>query len=191
MVTTLKMVSGETISDAQYMGLSTDSQPTKAPVNALFLELDTGKFYYFDGEDWAEMGGSSSSSEETASQEYVMNLFELALARYLGGNSGGGGGLLVTVTGDETIVADKTYDEIMSAYLAGQNVTLINESIYDANVHHLANVYEDDSDGGITFSFVFVVDGVGIQQTAYTIKKDNTVLYSSAYYPAGNQHESL
>lgn len=115
-----------------------------------------------------------------------MNLFELALARYLGGNSGGGGGLLVTVTGDETIVADKTYDEIMSAYLAGQNVTLIHESIYDANVHHLANVYEDDSDGGITFSFVFVADGVGIQQTAYTIKKDNTVLYSSAYYPAEN-----
>lgn len=53
--------------DTSYQGLSTDSKPTKAPVNALFLELDTGKFYYFTGEDWAEMGGSSSSSEETAS----------------------------------------------------------------------------------------------------------------------------
>ena len=72
MVTTLKMVSGETISDAQYMGLSTDSKPTKAPVNALFLELDTGKFYYFDGEDWAEMGGGSSNSEPIIADDDVV-----------------------------------------------------------------------------------------------------------------------
>lgn len=45
MITTLKMVSGETISDAQYMGLSTDTKPN-ASVNSLFLELDTGDFYY-------------------------------------------------------------------------------------------------------------------------------------------------
>ena len=39
--------------NADYMGLSTDSKPTDVAVNSLFLELDTGNFYYFDGENWA------------------------------------------------------------------------------------------------------------------------------------------
>ena len=43
-------------------GLSTDTpKPTTVNdfpvgVNSLFLELDTGKFYYFDGSDWNEVG---------------------------------------------------------------------------------------------------------------------------------------
>ena len=41
----------------EYCGLSTDTKPTEtATVNSLFLELDTGKFYYFDGTSWNEMG---------------------------------------------------------------------------------------------------------------------------------------
>ena len=47
--------------DTQYMeleGLSTDEKPTEdVGVNSLFLELDTGDFYYFDGEDWSKVGG--------------------------------------------------------------------------------------------------------------------------------------
>ena len=43
--------------DTTYEGLSTDTKPTEnVPMNALFLELDTGTFYYFDGTDWAEVG---------------------------------------------------------------------------------------------------------------------------------------
>jgi hypothetical protein len=41
----------------EYRGLSTDTKPTEtAEINSLFLELDTGKFYYFDGTSWNEVG---------------------------------------------------------------------------------------------------------------------------------------
>lgn len=39
------------------MGLSTDEKPTQVEVNTLFLELDTGDFYYYTGETWAKVGG--------------------------------------------------------------------------------------------------------------------------------------
>ena len=42
---------------ADYMGLSTDTKPTNVGANTLFLELDTGDFYYFDGEEWLKVGG--------------------------------------------------------------------------------------------------------------------------------------
>lgn len=44
-------------STADYLGLSTDTKPTDAATNALFLELDTGDFYYFNGTVWAKVGG--------------------------------------------------------------------------------------------------------------------------------------
>lgn len=44
----------------EYSGLSTDVKPTNGvAVNALFLELDTGNFYYFTGEEWAKVGGDA------------------------------------------------------------------------------------------------------------------------------------
>lgn len=39
----------------EYKGLSTDIKPTDCTVNSLFLELDTGYFYYFDGNDWLKL----------------------------------------------------------------------------------------------------------------------------------------
>lgn len=41
----------------EYKGLSTDDKPTDCAVNSMFLELDTGDMYYFDGEEWAKVGG--------------------------------------------------------------------------------------------------------------------------------------
>ena len=42
----------------EFYGLSTDDKPTEdVAVNSLFLELNTGDFYYFDGSDWAKVGG--------------------------------------------------------------------------------------------------------------------------------------
>lgn len=42
-----------------YKGLSRDAKPTDdVGVNALFLELDTGDFYYFDGTTWKKVGDS-------------------------------------------------------------------------------------------------------------------------------------
>lgn len=40
-----------------YKGLSTDTKPTECAVNSLFLELDTGDFYYFTGSTWEKVGG--------------------------------------------------------------------------------------------------------------------------------------
>lgn len=44
-------------SSKDLMGLSTDVKPINVPTNTLFLELDTKKFYYFDGCDWQPVLG--------------------------------------------------------------------------------------------------------------------------------------
>lgn len=54
-------IDGDKTCHYEFSGLSTDSKPTEweeqdIEANSLFLELDTGKFYYFDGEDWQEVG---------------------------------------------------------------------------------------------------------------------------------------
>lgn len=44
------------VHDYEYKGLSTDTKPTDCAVNSLFLELDTGDLYYFDGSEWQTVG---------------------------------------------------------------------------------------------------------------------------------------
>ena len=48
----------------EYKGLSTDTKPTNCAVNSLFLELDTGTFFYFDGTGWIPLkrGGGAEYS---------------------------------------------------------------------------------------------------------------------------------
>ena len=41
---------------ADLKGLSTDQKPTNVALNTMFLELDTGDFYYFNGTTWAKVG---------------------------------------------------------------------------------------------------------------------------------------
>lgn len=41
----------------EYKGTSADTKPTECAPNSIFLELDTGDFYYFDGENWQKIGG--------------------------------------------------------------------------------------------------------------------------------------
>ena len=38
-------------------GVSSDEKPTNVEKYTLFLELDTGDFYYFNGSAWAKVGG--------------------------------------------------------------------------------------------------------------------------------------
>lgn len=54
MVTKVKPVQAY---ENEYKGLSTDTKPTDCTVNSLFLELDTGDFYYFNGSAWQKVGG--------------------------------------------------------------------------------------------------------------------------------------
>lgn len=48
---------GNYVSDTKYKGLSTDEKPTTCAINSIFLELDTGDFYYFNGTTWSKVGG--------------------------------------------------------------------------------------------------------------------------------------
>ena len=52
----------ETLVDKyDWCGLSTDEKPVddSIAINDLFLELDTGSLYYFDGSDWQPVGGDA------------------------------------------------------------------------------------------------------------------------------------
>lgn len=43
----------------EYLGVSGDDKPTDCAVNSTFLELNTNKKYYFDGEEWQEIGADN------------------------------------------------------------------------------------------------------------------------------------
>ena len=69
-VTISKMCNSEFNEGGEFYlaGLSTDTKPTEVhgfPVglNSLFLELDTGDFYYFDGTDWTKVGEAPTVEE--------------------------------------------------------------------------------------------------------------------------------
>lgn len=53
-------ITNNLVHDSQYVelkGTSKDTKPTtNIGINSLFLELDTGDFYYFDGSEWAKVG---------------------------------------------------------------------------------------------------------------------------------------
>ena len=60
---------------ANMLGVSTDQKPTDAEVNTIFRELNTNKYYYFDGSAWNEIpsSGGGSSFEPTQAQLDAMN----------------------------------------------------------------------------------------------------------------------
>lgn len=60
---------------AVYEGTSTDTKPTDADNNSIFIELDTDKRYYYDGTDWNEMpsSGSGGGFTPTSTQLAAMN----------------------------------------------------------------------------------------------------------------------
>lgn len=49
-------------------GLSTDVKPLYYGINSLFLELDTGDFYYFNGEAWNKVGGGTGNQQEDSGE---------------------------------------------------------------------------------------------------------------------------
>lgn len=64
-----------------YRGKSTDTKPTDADINALFLEVDTQDFYYFDTDnDWHKVGGANDTKAKSAKtnlKKSVENLKEV------------------------------------------------------------------------------------------------------------------
>ena len=58
MATTIDKVGGSSESKhAEILGKSTDTKPTDANINDMFIELDTGEAYYWDGLSWQVIGG--------------------------------------------------------------------------------------------------------------------------------------
>lgn len=58
MSVTIHRAEGATIVYREYMGEAADTKPTPSDLmeNSLFLELDTGDFYYYDGSSWTKVG---------------------------------------------------------------------------------------------------------------------------------------
>ena len=58
MAYTIDKVGGITESKhAEIFGKSTDTKPTDANINDMFIELDTGEGYFWDGSAWQVIGG--------------------------------------------------------------------------------------------------------------------------------------
>lgn len=51
-----KIIMNGTADYYEMSGLSTDDKPLDVAESSLFLEVDTGDVYYFDGSTWAKMG---------------------------------------------------------------------------------------------------------------------------------------
>jgi hypothetical protein len=58
MAYTIDKVGGSSESKhAEILGYSTDTKPTDVELNDLFIELDTGDAYAWNGLAWVEIGG--------------------------------------------------------------------------------------------------------------------------------------
>lgn len=58
MAYTIDKVGGSSESKhAEILGKSTDTKPTDVKINDMFIELDTGDAYYWDGLTWQVIGG--------------------------------------------------------------------------------------------------------------------------------------
>ena len=65
---------------ANRLGLSTDQKPTNVDVNTIFRELDTNKYYYFDGTDWNQIpnSGGGGGGDITSANITAMTGYEIA-----------------------------------------------------------------------------------------------------------------
>lgn len=62
MVSTSNYISsGKYMGAEEYRGLSTDTKPTSCGNGSVFIEMDTGKIYFFDAStgDWLEWGAEA------------------------------------------------------------------------------------------------------------------------------------
>ena len=57
--------------DPQYSGVSTEPKPSDVAENSIYLELDTGKFYYYHDNEWHEMDCSCSGGGGSSNIKHV------------------------------------------------------------------------------------------------------------------------
>lgn len=46
----------------EFLGVSADTKPTDCGMNSLFLELDTGNVYYWNKQEWLQVGAAVDNS---------------------------------------------------------------------------------------------------------------------------------
>lgn len=65
---------------ANYVCLSTDVKPLDKDINSIMHELDTDKYYYFDGTQWNEMpnSGGGGGGDITSANVTAMTGYEIA-----------------------------------------------------------------------------------------------------------------
>ena len=130
--------------DMSYQGLSTDTKPTEdVAINSLFLELDTGDFYYFDGSDWNKVGSGDSPSEdgyEITNPVLTLNISgipqDIEEAYYVDENGYLTFGTISNASG-ETKVVMIGFDGVYQAYIP-------NPSLYSNEVNCTAEIVEND-----------------------------------------------
>ena len=109
-----------------FYGLSTDAKPTEGVGNgSCFIEMDTGKGYFFDVEnnEWHEQSGGSGG--------------------------GGGSGVEPIVTRMVDGYTDKTAKEILDAFKEGIPVVLVADDLSGSLIYALVNLeYYPDYDSG-------------------------------------------
>ena len=92
----------------EYKGLSTDTKPTNCAVNSLFLELDTGIFYFFNGTEWKNineriaLGESEPTGTITITNNGIFDVHDYAEADV--------DVPAITPTGTMSITENGTYD---------------------------------------------------------------------------------
>ena len=105
MITDQDCVQAETY---EYKGLSTDTKPTNCAVNSLFLELDTGIFYFFNGTEWKNineritLGESEPTGTITITNNGIFDVHDYAEADV--------DVPAITPTGTMSITENGTYD---------------------------------------------------------------------------------
>jgi len=192
----------------EYHGLSTDTKPTDAPVNAKFVELDTGASFYFYNGTWNAEPAQGSASGGSLPANFPAE--DAANAnKFLGFDASGDYAALdapsgaekfvVTLTeddsGDDPVwTADKTIEEIAEAAEANQ-VVVVSFPLSPGMSGELplfVAMYTEDNGGAIFNGFV---SGMGVLSFKTVIGSaasgtDSWVVNDSAYYPTPNYSSS-
>lgn len=91
----------------EYKGLSTDTKPTNCAVNSLFLELDTGDFYFFNGTEWGKINSTIQLGEDPTGTIQITNNGIFDVHNYAEADVNVPA---ITPTGTISITENETYD---------------------------------------------------------------------------------
>ena len=83
--------------DPQYSGVSTEPKPSDVAENSIYLELDTGKFYYYHDNEWHEIDCLCSGGKGNIVVNYIYNLTNISAAHTLVINCSSGVGTKIYI----------------------------------------------------------------------------------------------